>query len=54
MVQDAKISVGKQIISVVNLLASYRVFAHSLTLRSEGPPMSRNFQQIHPVIKDDN
>ena len=23
-------------------------------LRSEGPPISKNFQQIHPVIQDDN
>ena len=27
---------------------------HAPSLRSEGPPLSWNFQQIYPVIKNDN
>ena len=43
---------GKQTLSVQTFLF-HNLCLHTPLLRSEGPPMSWNFQQVHPVTKDD-
>ena len=44
---------GKQTISVYIFLL-HALSLRTPSLRSEGPSMSRNFQHIHPVIKNDH
>ena len=40
--------------SSVQIFLRHNLSLYTPLLRSEGPPLTQNFQQIHPVIKYDN